>query len=231
MDEKVNKNKLFSNVFRRMSHDLRTPLASIISSLSLIHQKGADLPFEITKKLIDQSLKESQKLDRYLMNIIFFSKIESESLSVNIADFSVQEILDALQASVEAHYGCEINIQYDCQCPQEKVKIDLELFKHVLMNLIDNAHLYAQSSEPCTVSASVNTLGNVVIEVKDCGKPIAQEDRKRVFEKFVRLEDHQNKGLGLGLYLCKELCTLMNIDIQCPSGDKNVFQLVLKKSF
>ena len=103
------------------------------------------------------------------------------------------------------------------------VQLDEDKFQQIMTNLIDNACKYSETGHTVTISTSFANSDNVLIKVKDQGVGIRQEDLNKVFDKFIRLENHltsKTQGNGLGLYITKNLVESMNGTI-CVNSEQN----------
>ena len=199
--------KLRSALLSSVSHDLKTPLASIIGSLSAIKQFGSALSKEDMTELNSNALDEAERLHNFINNILSMSRMESGSIKLNNNWISGQEItqetLKKLKRIQETH-----NVVLDESLTRYAFWLDIRLIQQVLQNLVDNAAKYSSSGSRITIGC---TLGKhkkrCALYVRDEGKGIPESELPRIFDKFTRLEkrDKQIAGTGLGLSIVKTL--------------------------
>ena len=192
-----------SNLLRSISHDLRTPLTRISGAAEMIiHQKNMD---EINR-LAKEVNEESNWLIRLVENILYLTKIQEGHLEVNMQQEAVEEIIaGAVRRSLRYFPGRNIRINV----PSEVlfVPMDGKLIEQVLINLMNNAIEHSNTQDDILVR--VYQEGEKIwFEVTDHGNGIGQEDIPRIFDTFFisnRTRKDGNRGMGLGLAICKEI--------------------------
>lgn len=196
---------LQQNFMMAVTHELKTPIA--VTQLNLETILKRDLKTEQQQQLIQNSLKETKRLDALCNNILLASQLdmgqyESNKQLVDLSAISIQCI-----QSFEERYPkrkCIVQIQPDIQLHGEPLLLQL-----LLNNLLDNANKYAEADTPIMIDIQ-QTNGQIELTVKDEGVGIALEERSKIFDKFYRVGAEQTrstKGTGLGLYLCKKIVT------------------------
>ena len=195
--------RLRSALLTSISHDLRTPLASILgASSSLTSQYGA-LDETGRSAMLRTISEEAQRLNRFIGNLLDMTRLESGPLALtgSLADLSdvVGAVLRRAAAILSVY---QVNVELQPGLPM--LAIDMVLFEQVLFNLLDNAAKYSVPGSVITVRAR-HEAGRVKIEVLDEGEGIPEADLERVFDKFyrVRRADRQRAGTGLGLAICR----------------------------
>ncbi len=186
-----------------VSHDLKTPLASIIGSLSVIRSLKARLNEEQHGVLIDNALDEAQRLDSFISNILDMTRLESDQVEfkkewidpVDLARDTARSLRDRLRRHKLTIKPLEQPVQ---------VYIDGMMFGHVLQNLLDNAVKYTPLGTPIDVDCMVGPNG-FQMAVRDHGRGIAPEHFEKIFDKYARIarQDTQVAGTGLGLALAR----------------------------
>lgn len=211
-----------------LSHDLRTPLASITGAVSSLRELG-DLTAGQKRDLLRTIDHEAGRLGRFVANLLDMSRIEAGAVKVkrdwvDVAD-AIRGAVDRLQKS-QPESRTKISLAADLGF----VRGDQELLMQVIYNLLDNAHKYAGEGE---VSTHARNEGDaVVIRVTDDGPGIKPADLERVFEKFYRAggADRRKPGTGLGLSICRGLVQAMGgtITAESPASRRRGTRMVVR---
>ncbi len=186
-----------------ISHDLRTPLASVLGSASTLRDLDAALPAESKAELLATIIEESERLNRFIVNLLDMTRLEAGAVAPNLAPQDVAETVDtALRRTQKILAEHRIAVAIDPDLPT--LYLDPVLFEQVLVNLLDNAAKYAPEGTTVTVRARHDGRA-VRIEVLDEGFGLPESDVERVFDKFyrVRKSDHVRAGTGLGLAISR----------------------------
>lgn len=198
-----------------LSHDLRTPLASIIGAASTLRQVH-DLPADQRQDLLLTIDQEAGRLSRFVGNLLDMSRIESGAVKVK-RDWV--DVADAIRSAVERLLTSQPGraTRVSIAPTLSFIRGDQELLMQIVYNLLDNAHKYGGEGE---VSIHARDEGkDVVISVTDEGPGIKPADLERVFEKFYRAggADRRKPGTGLGLSICRGLVAAMGGTIKAES--------------
>jgi two-component system sensor histidine kinase KdpD len=186
-----------------ISHDLRTPLASIMGAASSLLRVGKGFE-ESTRQDLTQTIhEEAERLNRFVGNLLDMTKLEAGALAPQL---KWEDLTDLIGAAIESQKsripGSRFKVELEADLPM--LAIDFVLMEQVLINLIDNAH---KNSDPATtIWIRGRRVGqDVLISVSDEGIGIAEHELERIFEKFyrVRAKDRKVAGTGLGLAICK----------------------------
>lgn len=194
------KEKLQSVLLSSVSHDLRTPLASITGTLSgLLHQP--DMDPATRQELVETAYGESSRLNQLVGNLLDMTRLEAGAAKVSLESCEVQDLVGAAlnlfpKNRLESY---KIKTHFDAGLPE--VKMDFTLMMKVLMNLIDNALKYSPEGSQIDIQAKMTDEG-FCLEILDEGPGIPEKDLRKVFEKFYRVEN-RTIGTGLGLSICK----------------------------
>jgi len=200
--------KVKDEVIATVSHELRSPLTSIINSLSLIADgETGDIP-EPTKKMIQIAYRNSERLLRLANNMLDIRKIESGKMEFH---YQVLELAPLIEQTIDANLSYveqfKVQIKLENGVPNAKVNIDSDRFIQILTNLLTNAAKFSPSGEDIIVS--VSRCGNFIrIAVKDYGPGVPEEFQNKIFNKFAQFESPGAKrkdGSGLGLNIAKML--------------------------
>jgi two-component system sensor histidine kinase KdpD len=195
--------RLRAALLTSLSHDLKTPLASILGAVTSLQQYRDILKEPQRDELVTTIQEEAERLSRFVSNLLDMTKIESGSIELERQPVDIDEVVGAaLQrvASIVAHH----HVEADLEANLPMLNLDVMLFEQVLVNLLDNAAKYAAPGSNIMVRAR-RSFGSIVIEVLDEGPGIPEDRLERVFEKFHRVKqgDRQRAGTGLGLAICR----------------------------
>jgi len=183
-----------------VSHDLRTPLATVkLSASALVDGAGSLSPGDVKELggLIDA---QADRLDRLVVNLLDMTRLQAGALELRRQVVAVQDLVEeALAVLGRSGQGIDVLIGMPEDLPL--VEVDPVLARQVLANLLDNALRYSPQGKPVTVEA--RSLGGprpkVEVAVADGGPGVAEEDRERIFEMFDRREAGGRGGLGLAI--------------------------------
>ncbi|MCI4678327.1 sensor histidine kinase KdpD [Rhodoblastus acidophilus] len=221
--------KLRTTLLSSLSHDLRTPLATIAGAISTLRQLRDRLSPEKTEELLESAEEETERLTRFIANLLDMSRIESGALKAR-QDYidPIDCIRNAVERGRKAFGAQTIETSLAPELPF--IRGDAQLLEQVLFNLLDNAHKYGGGS---TAMVHARREGeHAVISVTDEGPGIKPADLTRVFEKFYRggKADGRKAGTGLGLSICKGLVEAMGgtIEAQSPAVRRRGTRIVLR---
>jgi two-component system, OmpR family, sensor histidine kinase KdpD len=198
--------KLQKALLNSISHNLRTPLASIIGTLSTLQEdQHTHVMDEATKReLVDTARAEAERLNRLLGNLLDMSRLDAGAVRVRMDPCDVQDVIGA---ALEQLGGTLANrfIEVDVPPDMPFVRMDFVLIAQVLVNLLDNALKYSRPEAPIRVQARLVKEG-LEVSVSDDGDGIPEHEIPNAFEKFNRAgRTSETGGIGLGLSICKGL--------------------------
>ena len=214
-----------------ISHDLRTPLSSIMGASSTLRDFRALLDQKATDDLLVTIHEESERLNRFIANLLDMTRLESGALEPNIGPHDVSDLVGAaLKRAAQVLGDRPVAVELAPDLPMAKV--DAVLFDHTLFNLLDNAAKYADGDAGITIRAERGRHDRVVLQVLDGGPGIPPEDLDRVFDKFYRVTkaDRVRAGTGLGLAICRGFIEAMGGTISAgnrPDRSGAVFTITL----
>jgi len=206
------------NFLLAVTHELKSPLASVKLYLQTILKR--DLDREQQKSFISNSLKDIERLDYLVENVLLATKLENSSFSFPKENFDfselINEIIDRLQKN-----ACKTEILRPEIEEQVIIYADKFAITNVVTNLIENAIKY---SPPCAhVEVQLKCQGkNLVFTVADRGVGIPDEEKKLIFNKFYRVGNEstrKTKGTGLGLYIVRTVLQKHNASIRVINND------------
>ncbi len=195
--------RLRSALLTSISHDLRTPLASIIGSATSLVSHGREFDEKVQASLMRTIQEEAERLNRFIGNLLDMTRLESGPLRPQAAPTDLSDVIGAaLQRAGKILQNHEIAIDLEDGLPM--LSLDMVLMEQVLFNLFDNAAKYAPPHSLISVAARRED-GYVVIQILDEGDGVPEADLERIFDKFyrVRRADRQRAGTGLGLAICR----------------------------
>ncbi|RFZ82033.1 PAS domain S-box protein [Mucilaginibacter terrenus] len=210
------------------SHELKTPLTSLKGYLQLISgYKKDELP-AIVKNHLSKATVAVNKLQTLVSDLLDVSKIKAGKLeyaktSVSINNMVAQCVENAKHIYSTYDFQTEISEDYIIQGNQERLE-------QVLMNLLNNAVKYSHVNKHITVNTSRHQ-GMVRVSVKDKGIGLSADQKDRIFERFYRVEDKKNmtSGLGMGLYISKEIISnhggIISVESEPNQGATFYFEL------
>jgi two-component system sensor histidine kinase KdpD len=198
--------KLRSTLLSSVSHDLRTPLASITGSASTLLDPDASLPPSAHRDLIVTIHEEADRLNRLVANLLDMTRLESGAVQVKKEWLTVEEIVGAALTRLEPRLARR-PVTTDLPQDLPLVALDGVLIEQVLVNLIENALKYTPDETPIEISARAGPAA-VTVEVADRGPGIPEGAFESIFDKFHRLQPGARPGgVGLGLTICKAIVT------------------------
>jgi two-component system sensor histidine kinase KdpD len=196
-----------------LSHDLRTPLTTILGNLKEIR---ATSPEQEQQLLATRA--EAERLHRFVANLLDMVRIEAGSLQQSIEPVDLSEaVASALHDLGPALHDHPARIEIPPDLPL--VLADPQLFHHCLINLIENAAKYGIQGTPVTISARRFADG-LTLSVADEGPGIPEGQEQRIFDTFARIEGSDRKGgTGLGLAIVKGFAEAMGLEVQATNRD------------
>ncbi|MDR3516103.1 MAG: sensor histidine kinase KdpD [Azospirillaceae bacterium] len=201
--------KLRSALLTSISHDLRTPLASIIGAATGLVANGDNYASPIRAELASTVLTEAERLNRFIGNLLDMTRLESGAIHAKREAFDVEDVVGtALERCRQILAGHKVKVAIPRNLPL--VVGDFLLIEQILVNLLDNAGKYAPAGTTIRVEAVANN-GSVSIAVADEGPGIPAEATDLIFNKFYRVtaRDRQVAGTGLGLAVCRGFAEAM----------------------
>jgi two-component system sensor histidine kinase KdpD len=213
--------KLRGALLNSISHDLRTPLATVMGSATTLIDYDATLRPEVRADLLVSIREEAERLNRYVGNLLDMTRLEGGALKTRSEWTDVRDVLSGAIRRVERRRG-ERPLIRDFPAELTSVQLDPGLLEQAVVNILENAIEYSPDGLPIEI-AVYEDRGNVVISIEDEGPGIPQADIERIFEKFRRLEEPSDrlrgdrKGAGLGLSIAKGFIEAMGGRIAAAS--------------
>ena len=195
--------RLRAALLTSISHDLKTPLAAIMGSADTLKDLGAQLDEEARRELLSTVVDESERLNRFIANLLDMTRIGAGAMEPNYAWHFAGDIVGSALAragKIASHHKVDVRIPETLPM----LRVDPVLFEQVLFNLIDNATKYAP--EDTSIEIRGRQDGNaILLSIADEGPGIPPDDIERIFDSFYRVRkgDHVRAGTGLGLSICR----------------------------
>jgi two-component system sensor histidine kinase KdpD len=206
----VESDRLRAALLTSISHDLKTPLASVLGAASTMRDLSSGLSDTEKRDLLATVIDESERLNRFIANLLDMTKLESGAVVPNTALHDIGEIVGSVlrRASkiLERH---KVSLELAADLPM--LQLDAVLFEQVLFNLLDNAAKYAPADTTISIR-SVREKDWVSLQVLDEGAGIPAAELDMIFDKFYRAQkgDHVRPGTGLGLAISRGFVEAMH---------------------
>ena len=199
--------ELRQDLVATVSHELRTPLAAIYGSALTLRRGDIQLEEELRDKLLEVIVEESERLSVIVNDLLLASQLDSGRLQVNIQRCDPRQLAETVVDAARTHLPPSVELMLTVPSRLPAVEADPEQLRQVLANLVDNAVKY--SPDGGTVEVSLVAQDTFLrFAVADRGLGIPAVERRRIFEKFYRLDPQMTRGIGgtgLGLYISREL--------------------------
>ncbi len=191
--------RLRSALLNSVSHDLRTPLSTVLGAVTTLIDFGKTMEKSVQRDLLLSIREEAERLNRYVGDLLDMTRIEGGALKTRKDWTDVRDVLAAAIARVERRLE---NRRLDRDFPAElsMVMADPSLLEQALVNILENAIAYSPDGSAIE-TAAYEDRGNVVISIEDEGRGIPTAELERVFERFRRMEESTDRGKGAGLGL------------------------------
>jgi len=200
-----------------VSHDLRTPLSTVLGASTTLIDLGDKLKPEVRADLLLSIREEAERLSRYVGDLLDMTRLEGGGLNIRADWVDVRDVLNAAGKRVARRLGGR-KMTRDFPAQLSLVMVDQGLLEQALVNILENAIVYSPDGSTVELAA-YEDRGAVVISIEDEGKGIPTAELERVFDKFRRMEEpsDRTKGAGLGLAIAKGFVEAMNGRIAAAS--------------
>jgi two-component system sensor histidine kinase KdpD len=207
------RDKLRGALLSSVSHDLRTPLTSVMAA-------AAALDHGATPELIATIKSEAARLNRFVSNLLDMARVEAGALKLNIEPIDLSDaVTGAAHDARGALQGHDLRLQVPPDLPL--VLADPQLLHHCLLNLLDNAGRYGDPGTPIVIEGT-HRFGTIRLAVLDQGPGLPPGREQEVFETFRRFEgsDRVVGGTGLGLAIVKAFAEAMGITVEASNREE-----------
>ena len=198
---RIETERLRNSLLSSVSHDLRTPLATITGVATTLLEQEGRVDAGTRRELLESVREEGDRLNRLVENLLEMTRLESGQLGLRKDWHPIEEVIGAALRRLERRLvGRRITTRVLPDLPL--VAMDDVLIEQVLLNLLDNALKYTPAGSPIVIVATA-TDAAVTVEVADRGPGLPPGDEEKVFEKFYRGRPDHGRGAGLGLAICQ----------------------------
>jgi len=200
-EERQNTIKLYKTLFDSLSHELRTPIATIVGASDNLLQKDSNVSENDKTKLVDEISIAAFRLNRLIDNLLNMQRLESGMLKIKPDWCEVNDLINNAVNRLKLELSSR-NLQIDIQEDVSLIKLDVGLIEQALFNLLHNESLYTPIGSTINISAKLIN-NNLIISISDNGKGFSNEELKSLFSKFYRSASKTTGGTGLGLSIVK----------------------------
>jgi two-component system sensor histidine kinase KdpD len=204
------RDRLRAALLSSVSHDLRTPLTTILGNIAELRRGSFD------QELLSSIEVEAQRLNRFVANLLDMARVEAGALKLTLEPLDLTDaVATALRDMQPVLAGHAVRLDVSPELPL--VRLDSQLFHHILINLLENAAKYGLAGSAIDIRAE-GRAAEIVLSVLDEGPGLPAGQEMRVFETFIRLEGSDRKGgTGLGLAIVKGFAEAMGISVSASN--------------
>lgn len=213
-EEKVNTIKLYNTLLNSLSHELRTPISTILGAVDTLKENKARLTSEHQIELLSEIDTASLRLNEQVENLLNMSRLESGTLKPRMDWCDLNELVHQVANKFSLVDGHHIKIGVAESLPL--LKLDGGIMEQILYNLIQNALQHTPKNTTIEIEIS-HHLNNCKIEIADNGQGFTKEDALKAFDKFYRSPKARTGGSGLGLSIVKGFVEALNGTIKLES--------------
>jgi signal transduction histidine kinase len=222
---------LKSDFVSTVSHELRTPLAAVYGAALTLRRNDLELEEEQRRTLLGVIADEADRLARTVNDILWASRIDSETFRISIESCDAVGLAHHIVNAARTHAPAGVELAVVAAADLPPVAGDPDKVRQVLANLVDNAVKYSPDGGRVTIQLAAQD-GVLRFTVEDQGLGIPSGERRRIFDKFYRLDPNLTRGVGgtgLGLYICRELIRRMGgrIWVESREGEGSSFSFEL----
>lgn len=191
---------LRSALLSSVSHDLRSPLSSMIGAADSLARYGKDMGPEDRQSLLETIRVEGERLDRYIQNLLDMTRLGQQGLTLTRDWIGIDELVGSASRRLQ-RYEPRIAIEHDIPAGLPPIHVHPALIEQALFNVMENAAKFSPPGQPVRVVVRRTQEGLLRIEISDRGPGIPEEERRRIFDMFYSVErgDRGRQGTGLGL--------------------------------
>ncbi|RKG30876.1 sensor histidine kinase KdpD [Acinetobacter guerrae] len=214
--------RLRSALLSSVSHDLRSPLASMMGSADTLKNYNEALSEQDRESLLDTIRMEGERLDRYIQNLLDMTRLGHDGLKLNRDWIGIDELIGSATQRLKRYMP---EIQFDIQLPEQPVNLYVHpaLIEQALFNVLENAAKFSPTGHAIQVRSQKWDEQTVQIEIEDQGAGIPEDERNRIFDMFYTMErgDRGRFGTGLGLTIVKAIIGAHMGEIEAVTGSHN----------
>jgi two-component system sensor histidine kinase KdpD len=202
--------RLRTALLSAVSHDLRTPLATIKASLTSLIETGVEWTPDQTRSFLETALEETERLNRLVGHLLDASRVQAGAVHVFFRPVGLDEVVASALSGLRPG-GDRITVEISESLPE--VQTDPDLLERVVANLVENALTWSPLDRAVRISAG-EVVGRIDLRISDRGPGIPTDARETVFQPFQRMGDSPNReGVGLGLAVARGLLQAMGNEL------------------
>ena len=225
--------KLRRDLVANVSHDLRTPLASMLGYLEILMLKDDVLDEDDRNKYLNIVSLHGKRLNQLIDDLFELAKFDAQEISPELEVFNFSEfIYDVVQKFQNRAEQNDINLLLRCSQESILVNADISLIERVLDNLLGNAFNHTKSGDTISIIVTLlNKKKELQVQVQDSGCGISESDLPKIFDRFFQAKNKHRKGIhaGLGLAIVQQIVALhkRQIDVKSKLGEGTQFTFTL----
>lgn len=225
--------RLRSALLSSVSHDLRSPLSSIIGAAESLSRYGKDMGTDDQNSLLETIHTEGERLDRYIQNLLDMTRLGQQGLTLTRDWIGVDELIGSAGHRLQ-RYVPGVKIQSQIDPSLGLIHVHPALIEQAIFNVMENAAKYSPPDRPIEVSAVPFECNTVRIDISDMGPGIPEAERRRIFDMFYSVErgDRGKHGTGLGLTIVQGIVGAHMGKVEAlpgPNGRGTLIRMVLPR--
>ena len=223
----VESERLYNTLFNSISHELRTPVAAIISAAESLRDRSVLNNQDLRSDLVTEIHTAAERLNRLIDNLLDMARLESAKISPKFDWCDIHDILNAAVRKLERELSPH-TVTIDIAAEMPLMKLDFILVEQAITNLLHNASIYTPPGSAITIRA-FQEGGNCIVIISDNGPGFPNDALPRIFEKFYRVPGTGAGGTGLGLSIAKGFIEAHNgsIKVENRQGGGAQFTIML----
>ncbi|MBL4587389.1 MAG: PAS domain S-box protein [Flavobacteriales bacterium] len=220
-------NELKSRFVSMASHEFRTPLATILSSVALISRYGHNNNHEKADKHLERVRNSVQNLTSILNDFLSLEKLEKGIVDCDIKEFNLREVAESVKEDIGGMTKKHQQIDYRFS-GKESVILDPQMMRNIMLNILSNAVKYSPEDSTITFQIEV-TDHQIQLTISDQGMGIPKADQRHLFQRFFRAKNATSiQGTGLGLNIVKRYAEMMKGSVEFTSQEGKGTTFILK---
>lgn len=211
--------RLRSALLSSVSHDLRSPLSSIIGAADSLARYGKDMGLEDQESLLEAIRVEGERLDRYIQNLLDMTRLGHQGLTLARDWIGIGELVGSASRRLQ-RYVPSIKIETDIPLDLPPTYVHPALIEQAIFNILENAAKFSPPDEPIRVVVRRTEDDLLRLDISDRGPGIPEEERRRIFDMFYSVErgDRNRQGTGLGLTIVQGIIGAHMGKVEALSG-------------
>ena len=208
-----------------VSHELKTPLTSIRMYGEMLREGWASE--EKKKTYYKYIFDESERLSRLINNVLQLARLTRNGIQADLKPVNVSTLLEGILVTISSQIertGFELNLDCKVEAGDSLIRVDVDYFTQILINLVDNALKFSSKTDSRIIDISVRLWRNATVQfsVRDYGRGVPRDQMKKIFKLFYRSENELTRetvGTGIGLALVQQLAASMNGQVDVVNAE------------